>query len=561
MHAVIRALYAEVRGLHQSAYLLAFFAFASQVLALLRDRIFAYQFGAGTELDIYYAAFKIPDVLFVLSASMLSVYVLIPFISERVDAGDAQGAQTLLSTVLSAFVCGYTILAIVVCIYARPLAQFLFPGFAAESIETLVLLMRVLLLQPFLLGLSGLASVVTQLGQRFVVYAVAPLLYNGGIIAGAWFFYPLYGLVGIVYGVVLGALLHFLIQLPILIQSAYCPRLHLRIDMRLLGSVLLGSLPRALTLSLNQIVLLAFLGIASVMSAGSVAVFQFAYNLQSVPLSIVGVSYSVAAFPILAHLFSKGEHSAFVSRVEITLRHLAFWIIPITGLIIVIRAQIVRVLLGAGAFDWNDTRLTAAALALFAISLFAQSVNLLVVRAFYAGGNTKTPFRAAIASTCVTLVLTLVLYTLFLASQEFRFFFERLFRLTGVPGTEIMMLPLGYAIVQMGHALYLTIVFARTFSLAWRKVLATCGRSVLAALGGSFVAYIVLNTAVAGLRVDTFAGIFLQGFLSGLAGLIVIGALLYLMRSPELCELLSAVRRWRIVSRVIGPAEVDTLAH
>ncbi len=560
MQAVFRALYSEIRGLHQSAYILAFFSFASQLLALIRDRLFAHQFGAGTELDVYYAAFKIPDLLFVLFASVLSVYVLIPFISERTGRDDVEGARELLSTVYTAFVGAYVVVALCVALFASSIASFLFPGFHGEAHTTLVLLMRLLLLQPLLLGASSLLSVITQLEQRFVLYALSPLLYNFGIIFGAIVLYPYVGLSGIVYGVIIGAFLHCVVQIPLVRQSVYAPKLLRRLDFRLLGTVLMQSTPRALTLSLSQIVLLAFAGIASSMAAGSVSIFQFAFNLQSVPLSIIGVSYSVAAFPMLAQLYAKGEYATFVYRVETTLRHLIFWIFPIIGFTIVLRAQIVRVVLGSGAFDWNATRLTAAALSIFALSLLAQSVNLLIVRAFYAGGNTRTPFRTTVISTISTLVLTLILFVSYEASPTFAHLLGSFFRVEGLKGAEVLMLPLGYAIVESLRGIYLLLTFAREFGLRRRPVFATGVRGLLAALGGSFVSYIILNTVVGGLRTETFTGVFLQGLLSGMGGLLMVVYLLYMMQSPELHELWGAMRRWPLVVRLLGPDSLDTLA-
>src|SRR5690606_18920193 len=125
-------------------------------------------------------------------------------------------------------------------------------------------------------------------------------------------------------------------------------------------------------------VLLILMGLASAMTVGSVAVFQFAHNLQSVPLSVIGVSYSVAAFPILAELFGRQKRDEFVLHIVTALRHIIFWSVPAIALIIVLRAQIVRVVLGSGAFDWSDTRLTAAVLAVLSISLLAQATTLVV---------------------------------------------------------------------------------------------------------------------------------------------------------------------------------------
>lgn len=553
-------MYAEIRGLHQSAYLLAGFALASQCLALVRDRLFAHYFGAGPVLDVYYAAFKIPDLLFVLFASMLSVYVLIPFISEKTENGDDEGARHILSSVLSVFLGVYCVVALGVAFFADSLSYFFFPGFSPSDHDTVVMLMRILLLQPLLLGVSSLYGVITQLGQRFALYAVSPLLYNGGIILGVIFLYPLLGMQGVVWGVVLGALLHLCIQIPFVRQSRLAPQLTFAIPMRTLGTILANSIPRALTLSLSQIVSLSFVGIASTMTVGSVSVLQFAFNLQSVPLAIIGVSYSVAAFPVLAQLYSKGDMEAFVGRVEMTLRHLVLWIVPLTGIIIVVRAQVVRTVLGSGAFDWDDTRLTAVVLSLFAVSLIAQSINLLIVRAFYAGGNTRTPFIVTIISTVITLVVSFGLYTLFLFSPSFAVWMERLMRVEGVTGAEIMMLPLGYSLVQFGHMSVLLGIFIRSFHVPYKQLLATCARTIVSTAGGVTVSYGALYLLTGAVRKETFGGIFLQGLLAGVGGIVAVVGILYLLRSPELRELWSSLRQRSLVVKVLGPEKIDTLA-
>ena len=173
-------------------------------------------------------------------------------------------------------------------------------------------------------------------------------------------------------------------------------------------------MPRAVTLSLNQLVLFVLVSVASAMTVGSVAVFHLAYNLQSAPLLIVGVSYSVAAFPILAQLYSRRDLTGFREQLITALKHIIFWTVPALGLLIVLRAQLVRVVLGSGEFDWDDTRLTAAALALFAVSLTAQAVSLLLVRAFYAGSDTRTPFFISLASAVLALSAALLFYHLYL---------------------------------------------------------------------------------------------------------------------------------------------------
>ena len=152
---VLEVVYKEVRGLHQAAYILAVFTLGSQLLALVRDRLLAGQFGAGIELDLYYTAFRVPDLLYVLFASTLSVYVLIPFVADRIKGTDSSAARNLLSQIFTLFLIGYTGLAFVLAVLAPWYVQLLFPGFSGHEGE-LVLLMRVLLLQPLFLGISSL---------------------------------------------------------------------------------------------------------------------------------------------------------------------------------------------------------------------------------------------------------------------------------------------------------------------------------------------------------------------------------------------------------------------
>ena len=283
---VFKFMYSEIRGLHQAAYILALFAFGSQLLALVRDRMLAHNFGAGNELDLYYTAFKIPDLMFALFASVLSVYVLLPFVTKARETEGAASGANILGQMFTVFLIAYTLVATLLFIFAPYVVKVIFPGLVSDS-ETLVTLMRILLLQPLFLGISSLFGVVTQLSQRFVLYAISPLIYNFGIIFGIAVLYPWFGLVGLVGGVVIGALGHMLVQLPLILKSELSFGLVRRFDFSLLSSILFVAIPRAITLSIHQLVLLVLISMATLMTAGSVSIFQFAYNLQSVPLVII----------------------------------------------------------------------------------------------------------------------------------------------------------------------------------------------------------------------------------------------------------------------------------
>jgi len=241
-----KAIHREISGLHEAAFLLAGFVLLSQVLALVRDRLLAHSFGASAQLDVYYAAFRIPDFIYVSLASLVSSAVLIPFIIGKLD--NKAEAQRFFNSLFTLFF-GAMLFVSILVYWAMPmLSGFVIPGLDEAAQKELVSLSRIMLLSPFLLGLSGFFASITQSLRRFFVYAISPVLYNIGIIIGIVVFYPIFGLAGLAYGVVVGALLHLIIQLPVLVKNKFVPHFTFAIDWGEIKSVLLISLPRTLTL-------------------------------------------------------------------------------------------------------------------------------------------------------------------------------------------------------------------------------------------------------------------------------------------------------------------------
>lgn len=551
---VFHFVYKEVRGLHQAAYVLALFAFGSQLLAIVRDRLLAHTFGAGRELDVYYAAFRIPDLLFVLFSSVLSIYVLLPFINKVIESRGTVAGRELLSQVFTVFLVLYSLLALILSILAPILLPKVFPGFGNE-LPLLILLTQILLLQPLLLGISALCGVVTQMSHRFVLYALSPLLYNAGIIFGIVVLYPLVGLSGLAYGVLIGALGHVAIQIPFVRRSDVSFSFVRKINWRMMFEIITVSLPRALTLSINQIVLLVLIGMATAMTAGSVSVFQFAFNLQSVPLAIIGMSYSVAAFPTLSRLFAENDQIGFNRQLLTALRHIIFWSIPIIALIVVLRAQIVRVLLGSGAFDWSDTRLTAAVLAMLVVSMAAQAALLLLIRAFYAGGMTRIPLITALVSAAGTLLLAWFLTLQFSASAALQELIASLFRLDSVPGVEVVVLAAAFTVGQLLQLLLLLALTARQYTIGYRSLIPLVFQSLTAAVGGAAASYITLAVVVDGINQETFLGILLQGAIAGVFGLVAVVCVYWLFDSQELFEIRRSFRSRLLKTDITAPQE------
>lgn len=526
----------EINGLHEAAYLLGFFAIMSQLLALVRDRLLAGTFGAGHDLDLYYSAFRIPDFIFVTVASLVAISVLVPFIIEKMNVSLEEGKR-FINNVFSFFF----LLILFVSFFAFLLVPYLIPlifrGFAPDDFPQLITLTRILLLSPILLGLSNFFGSITQVYKRFIIYSLSPLAYNLGIILGIIFLYPLFGLKGLVLGVILGALLHMLIQIPFVFKQGIFPVFKLNFDWAGIKKVMLISIPRTFTLGITQITTIFLIAMATFMKEGSVAIFNFSINLQSVPLAIVGVSYSIAAFPTLAKFFTEGHREKFLAEIITSARHIVFWSIPISVLFVVLRAQIVRTILGAGEFSWSNTRLTAAALAMFAFSALAQGLILLLVRGFYAMGNTKKPLIIGSISGVLVIIFSYSLVKLFSLSLVFQYFIEALFRVSDIDGTNVLMLPLGYSLAVFINCLLLWIYFGRGFVGFTRSLRGTLFHSFSASVIMGLVAYLSLNIFDNLFNLDKVFGIFMQGLLSGLVGIAVGIIILKLLKNRELEEI------------------------
>lgn len=546
----------EIRGMHEAAYLLAAFALLSQLLALLRDRLLAGAFGAGHTLDLYYAAFRIPDFLFATIASLLSLYALMPVLS-KLEAERPGLMLSFLRQALLWFFVGMAAVCGIAALFAPELVALAAPGIHGDGLVTLT---RILLLQPVLLGASNILANLTQLRHRFVLYSVSPLLYNLGIIFGIVALYPRVGLMGLAWGVVLGALLHLLVQLPYFMREPEREPLGLGEGLRRLRQVLALSVPRTLALSANQVSLFVLTAMASLLSAGSISIFMFAWNLQAVPLTIIGVSYSVAAFPTLSRLFAGGRGSEFAEHVEVALRHVIFWAVPATVLIVVLRAQLVRVILGSGAFDWQATRLVAAALALLVVSLVAQSGSLLIARAYYAAGNTKKPFYFALIDVGVSIGSALALAAWFHESQFLRYFTESLLRVSDLPGTTVLMLALGLALGSIAEFSVGARWFLREFSLDAHGLWRLFWQSFSAAVIGGAAAYVALTLSGNHFNINTLGGVLGQGFVGGVAGLAVTAGMLVLLNNPEIREVWGAFsRRFRDAEPVtVEPSDISS---
>jgi putative peptidoglycan lipid II flippase len=553
---MIRRLFSgQINSITIAALLVALSSLLSRFLGIFRDRILAGEFGAGDTLDIYYAAFRVPDIIFnllVLGALSAGFIPILTALIRDHDATDKRQklkernakAWELVNDIMNLMIVTLVALSFIGIIFAPQIVRLMVPGFSPEKQALTASLTQIMFLSPIFLGISSILGGILQTFKRFFVYSLSPIFYNIGIIVGALYLVPIYGVFGLAWGVVLGAFFHMLVQLPLIFRLGYSYRIRLNIRNENLRKIIYMMLPRTLSLATAQINLLVITIMASHLSGGSLAVFNFANNLQSFPIGIFGISFAVAAFPVLSNVaFDKKKLVRNVSQV---FRQILFFIVPATVLLMSLRAQIVRVVLGTGSFGWQDTLATIDTLGFFALSLFAQATIPLLTRVFYARHDTKTPLYIGLFSVLSNVLLSLWLPKLVIMKQ-----------MLDVNGELITV---ATSLGVSGLALAFSIASILNFVLLWIALRYELGdldeqRVFWSALKFS-VAALAAGIAVQGMKllilpyIDMYKllGVLAQGFSAGISGILVYVAFCSLMRSEELFDFWHSIKRrlpWR----------------
>ncbi len=551
---VLRFFRIEPKGVHQAALLLALSSLANGALGLLRDRLLAGTYGASRMLDIYYAAFRVPDFIFSLSLFFVASTAFIPLFMERQDRS-GKDAEGFFNSLLSIFFLSLAALALGAYFLMPFILKALAPGFDDASQSQTLLLSRLMLFSPLFLGISSLVSGVLQSSKKFLAYGLSPIVYNLGIIVGVIWLYPLFGLQGLAFGVLLGALLHLAVQLPTFFSLGMNFRFRFSREAEPLR-ILSYSFPRAMAMSWNQLTFFALTSLASTLGAGAISVFNLSYNLQALPLTVIGLSYSIAAFPTMAELVLKKERSLFFEHLLSATRHIFFWTVPIAGLCIVLRAHIVRLILGTGAFAWGGTRLTAASLLLFAFAIIFQSLVTLFVRAYYALGRTHEPVVYNIFASLVTVGIAFFAVIILEAHTGLRLAIGRAFRIEDLANIEFLSLPLAYVLGSLVNALLLGIKIFRLNGGAELKSLKSSTRNItLVSIVISSVTYLSLKilSALGLFRLDTFLSVFLHAGISGLLGVLVGVFIMERAKIPEFLEIKEAVFSRFVKKEILQP--------
>lgn len=507
----------KTQTITSGAIIISVFSILSRLLGLLRDRFLTEKFGAGDILDSYFTAFKIPDLIFqtlilgAFSSCFIPVFLGI-FQKDKKKAWQVTNSSLNLILLASLILAGF------VFFLAPFFISIITPGFSLEKKEETIFFTRIILFSSVFFGLSTSIGAILQTFQKFLFWSIAPCLYNLGIIFGIKFLFPAFGDIGLPLGVVLGSALHFLIQLPSLFKTGFFYQL--RLNFKETFEIVKLIIPRTIGILANQINSLVIFFFGSLIAGGSIAVFNLANNIQSFPTGIIAFPLVLASFPVLSNAFSQQDSKKFIEIFSKTIRQILFLIIPMAVLFLLLRAQIIRVIYGTGQFDWQDTILTANVLGFLAFNLIFESLIPFLARSFYSQKDTKTPVIIG----CFCILFNIVACLFFVKSFQ----------------TPIYGLVFSFTLANFFNLIFL-LFFLR------KKTKRLDGTKILKSLWKIIFACFLMIVAIQGVKhfvaslvdMQTFWGVFIQGTIAGLFGILVFLIIAWFLKSEELRNIFS----------------------
>jgi len=403
------------KSLSFGAVLLAGAALLSKILGVIRDMVIAYVFGAGESeglyaLDSYFAAFRIPDLIytFLVAGAMSAAFVPI---YTQLKKKSQKGASEFASKVIHLVLVLLVLVSALMYLLAPYFVPLLTPGFSESLQVQTTSLTRVMLLSPFFLGLSSIFQGIENSHKSFWGIALAPIVYNLSLILGAYFFGREYGVYALTWAVVLGAVLHFLVQCPSVISTPFKYRWLWDFKTKDIKDFIRLTIPRLFGIGFIQMTVVVDTLLASLLAVGSLSVYNYALNLQSLPHSVVAVSVSIAVFSSLSEFDDAPEK--FKETVKNSLNAILFWVLPAILGLFLLRNEIVELLLMRGSFEETAVARTAGVLGVFVWAALGQSLVPLLARAFYALKDTKTPVVIVFISGLTQILLSLVMVLIY----------------------------------------------------------------------------------------------------------------------------------------------------
>lgn len=392
-------------------FLLAVSSLISRLLGILRNHALANAFGAGVLSDAYFAAFQIPDTLyrfFVFGAISASFVPL--FLSLWKD--DREKAFRFTSSVMNLFTLGVGMISFVIFLFAKPFTSLLYPEFSPELLETTAELLRIMLLSPLFFTVSSVLSGIQNAFRSFYGFALAPIVYNLGILFGIYVLSPMMGISGVSYGVILGAFLHVLIQWPFTSRLGFSwqPIFEWTAAVK---KLLVLSIPRVFSLVGLQLMYFVEGIIATALMPGNLTVLRYAQDIQSFPVGIIGVSIAISSFSVMSELSLNGAHESLHRYLKEKIDHLLLLLIPASFGMFILSTPIVALLLGGGVFSEEAIQDTAGVLRILSMGIPFMALVPLLMRVFFSLHDTIRPMMVTIVAMIANVILAIFLASRF----------------------------------------------------------------------------------------------------------------------------------------------------
>ena len=393
----------------------------SQILGLVRQRLLVAIFGASDTLGVYLASTRLPDFLFQLIIAGALSSAFIPVFSDYLVKGKEAEGHRVASTLLILSLLVFTAFSLILFIFAREFSSLMAPGFSSGQLNMMAGLTRIVIFGEILFIVGSFLSAILQSYNHFFIPGIAAALYNFGIILGIVILSPFVGISSAAYGVILGAFIFVLVQVPLVKKLGFSFRPAVSFDwIKTSGVMDIAKLiwPRTLSIAIFQLGTIITVTLVSFLQnpGRSYVIFDYAQTLAFAPVALFGQAIAQAAFPVLSK--EKDRLNDFKITFVTSFNQMLYLVLPFSVLFLVLRIPIVRLIFGAAQFDWQATVLTGRTLAYFSISIFAQALVYLVSRGFYALHDTKTPLVIGAFSTIFMILLGAVFIFIYHAGVE-----------------------------------------------------------------------------------------------------------------------------------------------
>ena len=533
-----RILHSKTQAISLVALILGVSNFFSYLLGALRDNLLA-NYLPNHLADVYWAAFRVPDFIYGILITGGITAAFLPIFSTYFH-NNQDTAKRLFKEVFTIFFIALIFLAIVFFLLAPLLVNLTVPGFSAHQKAQTIVLMRIMFLSPVILGLSAIFSAVLQCQNLFYPFAIAPIFYNIGILTGILFLYPAFGLPGLAVGVILGALMHLFIQMIPANKFGFGLAFSLKLKEKA-GLLRISKLmaPRVVSVAAYQINLIITTAIASTLAVGSIKIFNLSNNLYCVPVGLIGLSFATAVFPALSKSFALEQKEKFLEVFFGILSKILFFILPLSGIIFILRAQLVRLIYGTQVasgnyFGWWETRLTASSLGVLSLSLFGACLIPFLGRAFFALHNTKTPLKIALVSIGLNIALSFMFVWILQTPGIFYNFLVKFLKLKDLTDISVLGLSLALSIstiFQCGLLFWALKIKLRELGILKNKKFFL--KMIVASFVASLACYFSLKIIGAVVPTQKVFGLFVQTSISAFLGAVVYFFFCYLWGIKE----------------------------